>query len=109
MHPKDREGIANSVDPDQSLIWIYTVCQDMSVRKLRIITVPAEIYKQEGGSPKSDQFPCMQWKTICIVCYSNVDFSLLSTVCKSFVESLYMIIQVFCKKFSKDSGKTDEQ
>ena len=33
MHPKDAEGIANSVDPDQ------TVCPGLSVRKLRKITV----------------------------------------------------------------------
>ena len=42
---KDANGIANSVDPDQtaptrsSLIWVCTVCPDQSVRKLRIITV----------------------------------------------------------------------
>ena len=43
MHPKDAAGIANSVDPDQtrsSLIWVCTVCPDLSVQKLRIITVP---------------------------------------------------------------------
>ena len=43
MHPKDADGIANSVDPDQtarsSLIWVCTVCPDLSVRKLSIITV----------------------------------------------------------------------
>ena len=44
MHPKDVEGIANSVDPDQtapriSLIWVCTVRPDLSVRKLRNITV----------------------------------------------------------------------
>ena len=44
MHPKDAEGIANSVDPDQTaprsrLIWVCTVCPDMSIRKLRKITV----------------------------------------------------------------------
>ena len=41
MHPKDAEGIANSVDPDQtapSLIWVCTVCPDLSVRKLRKIS-----------------------------------------------------------------------
>ena len=37
MWPKDADRMANSVDPDQ--IWIYTVCSDLSVRKLRIITV----------------------------------------------------------------------
>ena len=44
MHPKDVAGIANSVDPDQtaprsSLIRVYTVCPDLSVRKLRNIMV----------------------------------------------------------------------
>ena len=44
MHPKDTEGLANSVDPDQtapksSLIWVCTVCSGISIRKLRIITV----------------------------------------------------------------------
>ena len=45
-HQKDASGIANSVDPDQtapreeqSLIWVCTVCPDLSVRKLRIIRV----------------------------------------------------------------------
>ena len=49
MGPKDVEGMANSVDPDQtalfsrsSLIWIHTVCPDLSVRKLRIIAVSRE-------------------------------------------------------------------
>ena len=37
VRPKDAHGMANSVDPD--LIWICTVCQDQSVRKLRIVTV----------------------------------------------------------------------
>ena len=44
MLPKDANAIANSVDPDQtaprsSLIWVCTVCQGLSVRKLMIITV----------------------------------------------------------------------
>ena len=43
MCPNDAEGVASSVDPDQSsLIWVYTVCLDMSVRKLRIIMVLRE-------------------------------------------------------------------
>ena len=43
--PNDADGMANSVDPDQtapsrsSLIWVCTVCPCLSVRKLRIITV----------------------------------------------------------------------
>ena len=50
MRPKEGVGIANSVDPDQtppreqselllrsSLNWVYTVCQDVSFRKIRTI------------------------------------------------------------------------
>ena len=42
---KDANGIANSVDPDQtsprrsSLNWVCTVCPDLSLRKLMTITV----------------------------------------------------------------------
>ena len=41
MSPNDADGMANSVDPDQTapLIWVCTVCPGLSVRKLRIITV----------------------------------------------------------------------
>ena len=41
MRPKDAEGIANSVDPDHTarLLWVCTVCPDLSVRKLGNITV----------------------------------------------------------------------
>ena len=46
MSPKDAEGMANSVDPDQTaslgavcLILVYTVGPDLSVRKLKIIMV----------------------------------------------------------------------
>ena len=40
MSPIDAERIANSVDPDQrsSLIWVCTVCPDLSVRKRTKIT-----------------------------------------------------------------------
>ena len=45
MRPNDVDGMENSVDsdksvdPDQrnSLIWVYTVCPGLLVRKLRII------------------------------------------------------------------------
>ena len=35
MSPNDADGMANSVDPDQtsSLIWVCTVCPGISVRK----------------------------------------------------------------------------
>ena len=45
MSPNNADGMANSVDPDQTaliLIWVYTVCPDLSVRKLRKITVTNE-------------------------------------------------------------------
>ena len=42
MSPNDADGMANSVDPDQtsrsSLIWVCTVCPGISVWKLKIIT-----------------------------------------------------------------------
>ena len=36
MSPNDAYGMANNVDPDQTapLIWVYTVCPGLSVRKL---------------------------------------------------------------------------
>ena len=41
---KDADGMANSVDPDQtaprsSLIWVYSVCLELSVRILWIVAV----------------------------------------------------------------------
>ena len=45
MHPKDADRMANSADPWSdcssriSLIWVYTVCSGLSVRKLKDITV----------------------------------------------------------------------
>ena len=44
MSSKDADGMANSVDPDQTAHlgesdWVYTVCPDFSVWKLRIIMV----------------------------------------------------------------------
>ena len=42
IRPKDADGMANSEDPDQtrsSLIWVYTVCPDLSVQKFRNIVV----------------------------------------------------------------------
>ena len=44
MSPNDADGMANSVDPDQtdcSLIRVCTVCSDLCVRKLRLIMVYA--------------------------------------------------------------------
>ena len=43
MSPNDADGMANGVDlirlQAAPLIWVCTVCPDLSVRKLRIITV----------------------------------------------------------------------
>ena len=43
MSPNDAEGMADSIEPDQtaprsSLIWVFTVCPGLSVWKLRNIT-----------------------------------------------------------------------
>ena len=44
MSPNDAV-MANSVDPDQTApIWVCTVCQGLSVRKLRIVTVQVHIF-----------------------------------------------------------------
>ena len=43
MHPKDADRIANNVDPDQtrsSLIWVYTVCPELSVFSAYFFQVP---------------------------------------------------------------------
>ena len=56
LRPKDADRTANSVDPDQtrsSLIWVYTVCSDLSVRKLRIIKVDSAHTKSYDLSKKN--------------------------------------------------------
>ena len=48
VSPKDADRMTNCVDTDQaarsSLIWVYTVCPGLSVRKLKIITVSCMRY-----------------------------------------------------------------
>ena len=39
MCPKDIDGKIKSVDLDQTLVWVYIFCQDLTVWKLRIIVV----------------------------------------------------------------------
>ena len=51
MSPKDTDGMANSVDPDQTALWVCTVCPDLPVRKLRNIsrsTLYAHAYLSEN-------------------------------------------------------------
>ena len=51
MSPNDADGMANSVDPDQkSLIWVCTVCSDLSVPKLRTIMVKCPLTPQVRNS-----------------------------------------------------------
>ena len=54
MSPKDADGMENNVDPDQtaqeSLIWVYTVCPDLTVWKFRIIMVCCVITAYYAGS-----------------------------------------------------------
>ena len=42
MRPKDADGMANSAAPF-SLMWVNTVCPDLSVQKLMIITVYLQV------------------------------------------------------------------
>ena len=50
MGPKDANGMANSVDPDLGAVWIYNVCQNLPVRKLKIIMV----FVERDGSEKME-------------------------------------------------------
>ena len=55
MSPNDADGMANSVDPDQtaprsSLIWVCTVCPGISVQKLRVLTVISELHEKINNS-----------------------------------------------------------
>ena len=44
--------MANSVEPDRStLIWVYTVCKDLSVRKLRNITATLNFFGTSKNFP----------------------------------------------------------
>ena len=48
MRPKDVDGMANNVGPDQTaplwscLIWASTVCKDLSIQKLTFFTAVTE-------------------------------------------------------------------
>ena len=55
MGPKVADGMANSVDPDErsSLIWVYTVCPDVSVRKVRIIMIVYIVKKKANKNPRN--------------------------------------------------------
>ena len=68
MGPKDVEEMANSVEPDQaarsSLIWICTVCPDLSVQKLRNIMDVEE--KPNSVEPDQAARSSLIW--ICTVC-----------------------------------------
>ena len=57
MGPKDADGMANSVDPDQTLVWVYTICPDLSVLKLRFITVLNKIYQDLMTLNKIEDWP----------------------------------------------------
>ena len=61
MSPNDADGMANSVDPDQTAplraVWSGSALFAQSVRKLRIITVPRENYRSWTG----DHYPPTHW------------------------------------------------
>ena len=59
MGPKDAVGTAMSVDPDQTaplgsgstlFTWVCTICQDLSVRKLRIIIITVHESEHDESS-----------------------------------------------------------
>ena len=52
MPPNDADEMANSVDPDQirsSLIWVCTVCSNLSAPILRIFTEDSQIISKVYG------------------------------------------------------------
>ena len=55
ISPNDADRMAKSVDPDQTLIWVRTVCPGISVRKLRIITVTRMHTGQNCAGSLEDQ------------------------------------------------------
>ena len=78
MSPNDADGMANSVDPDQtaplgaadcssrsSLIWVCTVCPDLSVRKLRIITVSITLSSKQTTKARRLQQTAQTCRLIC--------------------------------------------
>ena len=81
MHSKDAEGMANSLDPDQiaqsGLIWVYNVCPDLSVRKLRVITV--------GRVRQSTVEPCCNYRNICVPLHTIICEAKMQTFSLQFV------------------------
>ena len=71
-----QNGMANSVDTDQSMIWVYTVCSDLSVQKFRNITVRLKkqaynsehmqtiLLSQQTTPPSLQTFNLLQWDLI---------------------------------------------
>ena len=76
MGPKDADGMANSADPDQtaprsSLIWVCTVCPDLSVQKFRIITaggVKLKDLQEIEPSPSTSRIESQHNKTSKMAC-----------------------------------------
>ena len=79
MHPKDADGIAKQCRPKQcrpssrsSLIWVYTVCPDLPVPKLRIIMVAfcnilllwwKSRFNLSRDMTKPTKWVCAQWRS----------------------------------------------
>ena len=74
MSPKDADGMADSVGPDQrsSLIWVCTVCPGISVRKLRIIMVAPILTTLHQTSLDCGQIPT-DWRDVWIVAVYKKD------------------------------------
>ena len=80
MHPKDAEGIANSVEPDRTAPDLgLHFCPDMSVQKLRNVTVMENILTERKFSDK-----------VCST--TRLYMSQLSTI---YIINIYFIIVIF--------------
>ena len=75
--PNDADGMANSVDPDQTLIWVCTICPGLSVQKFRIITVTS------GPQPFLKNRKTLMPKEICLDrLYIQFTFIYISRFCR---------------------------
>ena len=101
---KDADRIANSVDPDKSLIWEYTVCPDLSVRKLRIITVGQLIFKSgESETPIQQQefVTDQRFSNDCYYYSHKENLSVCPCICLSF----YLLVSWVCLTEYTQKGK----
>ena len=81
MCPKDADGMANIVDPDQrsSLICVYTVCLDLPVRKQDFDIYDANVLSE---------FSFLRCSIYCFFVFTKL-FALLTTINTIFAFSFF--------------------